>query len=76
MYSTNDYFIVTNSLYQAIKSYTTCDDIMNQSDHLPLFIYIDIDVPTGMLDNPTVVNSLSTVRAQHSMGPFRYYGLC
>ena len=49
---------------------------MNQSDHLPLLISIYIDVPRGMLDNPTVINSLSTVRAQHSIGPFRYYGLC
>ena len=49
-FSTIDHFIVTSSLYQAIKSYTTCDDVMNQSDHLPLFISIDIEVPTDTLD--------------------------
>ena len=62
-FSTNDHFIVTNSLYQAIKSYTTCDDVMNQSNHLPLFISIDIEVPTDTLDNPSVINPFSTVRA-------------
>ena len=66
-FSTIDHFIVTSSLYQAIKSYTTCDDVMNQSDHLPLFISIDIEVPTGTLDNSTVIKPFSTVRAQRQL---------
>ena len=66
-FSTIDHFIVTSSLYQAIKSYTTCDDVMNQSDHLPLFISIDIEVPTDTLDNPTVINPFSTVRAPRQL---------
>ena len=66
-FSTIDHFIVTSSLYQAIKSYTTCDDVMNQSDHLPLFISIDIEVPTDTLDNSTVINPFSTVRAPRQL---------
>ena len=65
-FSTIINFIVTSSLYQAIKSYTTCDDVMNQSDHLPLFISIDIEVPTDTLDNSTV-NPFSTVRAPRQL---------
>ena len=66
-FSTIDHFIVTSSLYQAIKSYTTCDDVMNQSDHLPLFISIDIEVPTGTLDNPTAINPCSAVKAPRQL---------
>ena len=40
---------------------------MNQSDHLSLFISIDIEVPTGMLNNPTVINPCSTVRAPRQL---------
>ena len=43
-YSTIDHFITTDSLFHAIQSYTTCDDIVNQSDHLPLFLSIDIEL--------------------------------
>ena len=66
-FSTTNYFSVTSSLYQAIKSYTTCDDVMNQSDHLPLFISIDIEVPTGTLDHPTVINPCGAVRAPRQL---------
>ena len=40
---------------------------MNQSDHLPLFISIDIEVPTGTLDNPTVINPCSAVKAPRQL---------
>ena len=38
---------------------------MNQSDHLPLFI--SIEVPTGTLDNPTVINPCSAVKAPRQL---------
>ena len=47
--------------------YTTCDDVMNQSDHLPLLNSIDIEVPTGTLDNSTVINPFSTVKAPRQL---------
>ena len=62
-FSTIDHFIITSSLYQAIKSYTTCDDVMNQSDHLPLFISFDIEVPTDTLDNSTVIKGTLQVKS-------------
>ena len=40
---------------------------MNQSDHLPLFISFDIEVPTDTLDNSTVINPFSTVRAARQL---------
>ena len=38
-----DHFIVTDILFNRIQCYVTCDEIENQSDHLPLLITLDIE---------------------------------
>ena len=53
-----DHFIVTDSIFQCISSYYTCDEIDNQSDHLPLFVTIDIKVKCA----EPVINPTSNVR--------------
>ena len=53
-----DHYIVTDSIVQCISSYYTCDEIDNQSDHLPLFVTIDIEVKCA----DPVINPTSNVR--------------
>ena len=53
-----DHFIVTDSIFQCISSYYTCDEIDNRSDHLPLFVTIDIEVKCP----DPVINPTSNVR--------------
>ena len=53
-----DHFIVTDSIFQCISSYYTCDEIDNQSNHLPLFVTIDIEVKCA----DPVINPTSNVR--------------
>ena len=53
-----DHYIVTDSIVQYISSYYTCEEIDNQSDHLPLFVTIDIEVKCAV----PVINPTSNVR--------------
>ena len=52
------HFIVTDSIFQCMSSYYTCDEIDNQSDHLPLFVTIDIEVKCA----DPVINPTGNVR--------------
>ena len=45
-------------MYMCISSYYTCDEIDNQSDHLPLLVTIDIEVKCA----DPVINPTSNVR--------------
>ena len=45
-------------IFQCISSYYTCDEIDIQSDHLPLFVTIDIEVKCA----DPVINPTSNVR--------------
>ena len=58
-FSILDHFIVNEFLFNRIQCYVTCDDIENQSDHLPLLITLDIDIS---IVNDVVINPPSTVR--------------
>ena len=39
-FSNIDHFILTDSIFQCISSYYSCDEIDNQSDHLLLLLYL------------------------------------
>ena len=58
-FSILDHFIVNEFLFNRIQCYVTCDEIENQSDHLPLLITLDIDIS---IVNDVVINPPSTVR--------------
>ena len=58
-FSILDHFIVNEILFNRIQCYVTCDEIENQSNHLPLLITLDIDIS---IVNDVVINPPSTVR--------------
>ena len=53
-----DHFIVNEFLFNRIQCYVTCDEIENQSDHLPLLITLDIELS---IVNDVVINPPTTV---------------